>query len=613
MESRNLTNMSGVNATASEPRREGDPMKSPRGLRTVGCLAVVAALAGCTGRIGDAGKGGTGPGVSAGAGGTAGGGAVAQTGTGAGASGAAAPASTGSGLGTLAPPTQAPANPGSVVLRRLNADEYDNTVRDLLGTTLTPGDSFPGDDLGAQFTTVGAALSLSPTYVQAYANAATLLIEDLFAAPAARQQTILTCDVTTGGDACARTIVTGFASKAFRRPAITSEVDSLMTAVSSAKTAGGTETDGLKAALEAVLVSPYFIFKPELDPSGATGPHRVSAYELATRLSYALWSTMPDATLISAAAAGQLSTDAQVQAQVERMLADSRASALLDEFAGNWLDFSTVESVVPDPTTFPNFTATIAHSMRLEARSFIRDYLNSNQPVSNMFTSGFTYIDANLAKQYGMSAMAGTANADGLWRVPTTGTQRIGLLTLGSILTTTSLSTRTSPVRRGDFIYERLLCGTIAAPPPNIVPLAPTTSMSLRQTLAAHRANPACAGCHNIMDPLGLGLENYDAVGEYRTMDGTFPVDASGTLTDGTMFTGAPQMSAALAQDPRFSPCMTQSFMTYAIGRLMNQPDDVSWANYLSHQAQATNGSLGAIIRDVILSDAFRSRQAASM
>jgi hypothetical protein len=585
-------------------------MESLRTIKTAGCVTLMVALAGCTGRIGGIGKGGTGTGV-AGKGTLGGIGASGGAGNSQSGNGATGATASGTGLGTSPVPAQAPANPGTVVLRRLDAMEYDNTVRDLLGTQLTPGAAFPGDDLGAQFTTVGSALSLSPTYVEAYANAASALIDDLFAAPAARQQTVITCSVVTGGDACARAIVTAFAGKAFRRPATSTDVDALMTPVATAKTlAGATATDGLKAALAAVLVSPYFLFKPEIDPA-TPGPHPLGQYELATRLSYALWGSTPDATLLAAAAAGQLTTDAQVKAQVVRLLADSRASTVLDEFAGDWLGFSSIESHDADPTVFPAFTPTLAHSMRLEARSFIRDFLSSTQPVTDMFNAGFTYIDANLAAQYGLPATPGTVGPDGLWRVDTTMSQRVGLLTLGSVLTGTSQPTRTSPVLRGDFIYERLLCGTIGSPPNNVQALTqPTVTMTVRQALEAHANNPACAGCHSIMDPLGFGLENYDAVGSYRTMDGTSAVDATGTLTDGMMFNGARELSTALAQDPRFVPCMTQSFMTYAIGRLMNQANDVDWANYLAHEAQSANGSMSSVIDSVVLSSAFRTRQA---
>ena len=574
-------------------------MESLRRLNTFGMVALAIALGGCSGKVvSKSGDGNTGTGSVANNGGTSSSGSGSGTtsptgggtpnGTATGANNGTTPGGTanntpGGPAGSVPTnnvatqvPVTAPTNPGVVTLRRLNASEYNNTVRDLLGTTLTPGTGFPSDDLGAEFTTVGSSLSLSPTYVQAYENAAFTLMDELFAAPAARQSTVLTCNVTTAGDTCARTIISAFARRAFRRPVTTAQVDALMTAVSSAKTLGATPTDGLKAGLAAVLMSPYFIFKVETDPAGTSGSHRLNAYELATRLSFALWGSIPDATLSAAADAGQLATDDQVKAQIDRMLADPKSGALLDQFAGAWLDFNSIVGHQVDAKTFPNFAATLTNSMRLEARNFVQDFLASAQPVSAMMTASFTYVDAGLAKYYGLAA-TGTPGADGTWKADTSATQRAGLLTLGSVLTTTSL------------------------------PL--DSSLSLRASLEAHRSSPACSGCHSIMDPLGFGLENFDATGSYRTMDGTSAIDASGTLTDGTAFNGAKQMGAALAKDARFAPCLTQKFMTYAIGRLMNQPDDANWASYLAQQAQVANGSLGSVLRTVMLSEAFRSRQ----
>jgi hypothetical protein len=602
-----------------------EPVKS---LKTLGMIALGIGLASCTGKVvGKTGTGSTGSGtgvsgpVSSGSGtGTAstgssgspsgsGSGTTATGTTGAGTTGAApAGGAPTSGVGNATAPATAPTNPGVVVLRRLNAAEYNATVHDLLGTTLTPANGFPADDLGGEFTTVGSSLSLSPNYVREYENAAFALMDDLFAAPQ-RLASIVTCSVDTGGDACARTIVTALARRAFRRVPTTAQIDTLMTPVASAKTLGLTATDGLKAALSAVLMSPYFIFKVETDPAGTTGMHRLNAYELATRLSYAIWGSMPDATLSAAADANQVTTDAQLGVQIDRMMADPRASSLLDQFAGAWLDFNSIVGHEVDTTVFPAFTDATAASMRLEARNFIQDFLSSTQPASSMLTANFTYVDAGLAKAYGLSATGAKPGADGTWRADTSATQRSGLLTLGSILTTTSLPTRTSPVRRGDFIFSRLLCGTIPPPPDNVSTLPLDTSLSLRASLEAHRSSPACSGCHSIMDPLGFGLENFDGVGNYRTLDGTTPIDATGTLTDGTPFNGAKEMGAALSKDPRFAPCITQKFMTYSIGRLMNQPDDANWANFLAQQAQLTNnGSLGSVIRTVLLSEAFRSR-----
>jgi hypothetical protein len=225
-----------------------------------------------------------------------------------------------------------------------------------------------------------------------------------------------------------------------------------------------------------------------------------------------------------------------------------------------------------------------------------------------MLNAKFTFANSALATHYGLTA-SGASNTQFV-RVDTSNAPRAGLLTLGALLTNTSFASRTSPVRRGEFVFSHLLCDTVPPPPPD-VPTLPenATSGTLRQRLEQHRADPNCSGCHTLMDPIGFGLENYDAIGVYRTQDGAAAVDATGTLPDGRSFNGAIELGNILANDPRFSLCATKKFMSYAIGRLVNQPDDPAWASYLSGRSQASGGSLPSLIRTVLLSDSFRSRQ----
>ena len=380
--------------------------------------------------------------------------------------------------------------------------------------------------------------------------------------------------------------------------------------VAAAKTLGATPVDGLKAALTGVLISPFFLYKIEFDPNPLSGPvRRLNPYELATRLSYSLWSTMPDATLSAAADAGQLATDDQVTAQITRMLADPRANTLLDNFSAKWLDFVSLDSHDVDPTIFPSYSSAVEASMKAEARRYMQEFLQNPLNVARILDSRFTFIDANLATFYGLTR-PGATNATDLIKVDTTGTQRQGLLTLGAFLTTTSYANRTSPVRRGQYVFQRLLCDDVPAPPPNVPQLSEmvVVGQTLRQRMEAHRANSACATCHSLMDPIGFGLENYDGVGAYRTTDSGAMVDSSGVLPDGTAFNGAVQLGGILAKDARLPQCVTQKFMIFAIGRLLNQPNDGAWIGYLTARAQATDGSLASIIRTVLLSDAFRSR-----
>jgi hypothetical protein len=455
-------------------------------------------------------------------------------------------------------------------------------------------------------------LSLSPAYVIAYEAAAHALVADLYAGDAARRARVVSCNIDTGGDACARTVLGAFARRAWRRPVTAEEVNGLLLPVTTARTLGATPTDGLRHALAAVLLSPHFVFKVEIDPDPASSaPHRVGPHELATRLSYALWASMPDDALSAAADSGQLDTDEQLTGQINRMLADPRADALLDEFAAQWLDYKSLEAHEVDTRLFTRYTPALARSMKLEARRFVQEFLRSDLPVAEMLSARFTFLDGALATHYGLTRTGGAAAGD-LVRVDTSSAPRSGLLTLGAFLTATSFPTRTSPVKRGEFIFKRLLCGEIDQPPPDVpaLPDDPQTGLTLRQRLEAHRSAPACMGCHVIMDPLGFGLENYDAIGAYRTMDGTAPVDARGALPDGTAFNGAAELSAALSGDPRFAECFTRKFMTFAIGRLLNQADDPTWVSHLAGSAGSSAGSLGQIIRTVLLSEGFRSRQA---
>lgn len=520
------------------------------------------------------------------------------------ADGGAATPNGGNGTG----PNSPPGDPGIVTLRRLNHTEYNNTVRDLLGTQLKPAADFPADDLGGGFDTVGSALSLSPAYVLAYERAAYALVDELFA-DATRRARLVPCNIDSGGETCARSVLETFARKAFRRPASGAELDALLLPVSKAQQLGATPSEGLKHAMVAVLLSPLFLFKSEGQRAEGVS-HRLSPHEIATRLSYALWSTMPDEALATAADAGKLASDAEIGAQIDRMLADRRADALLDTFAAQWLDYADLTTHEVEPKAFPRYTPTLARSMQSEARRFVEEFLRSSMPVEQMLSARFTFVDAALATHYGLPAPSGATNNQ-LARVDTSAAPRSGLLTLGAFLTTTSFSARTSPVKRGDFVFSRLLCGTIAPPPPDVPALAEgMDSLSLRERLEQHRANPACAGCHNLMDPIGFGLEQYDAIGAYRTRDKAGEIDATGTFPSGDSFNGALELSTLLAADPRFQRCVTKKFLTFAVGRLLEGPADGAWVERVAAQAQANGGSLKSIIRSVLLSDVFLSRGA---
>lgn len=497
-----------------------------------------------------------------------------------------------------------PAAFSPIVMRRLNREEYDATVRDLLGAELRPGRGFPTDDLSSGFPTVGAALSLSPAYVLAYEAAAHALVDDLFASPT-RLAVHVPCDVASGGDECARTVLSEFARKAWRRPVSAEEITGLLHPLTVARAQGSTAVEGLRHAMAAVLLSPYFLFKVEVSEGALDG------YEMATRLSYSLWGTMPDESLFAAAARGELTDDAGLAAQVARMLQDPRSRALVEHFASRWLDYHDLEKHEVNAALFSDFTPALAESMKEEANAFFYDALQSSMPVPDMLTSQHTFVDEPLGAYYGLSSSRPPETASGPWRVDATPASRGGLLTLGALLTHTSLTSRTSPVKRGDFVFKHMLCGEIPPPPPGVEGVPDTGAAAgetLRQRMERHSQDPSCRGCHQVMDPIGFGLENYDAIGRFRTHDGASPVDASGVMPDETTFDGAQELAQILADDPRFSYCVTKHFMTYALGSVMKEDLDEQWAQYLTQEAAAVDGSLRSMITQVVLSPPFRQR-----
>ncbi|HVZ75407.1 MAG TPA: DUF1592 domain-containing protein [Polyangia bacterium] len=551
--------------------------------------ALALALSACTGQvISPSGRasGGSGPSVGAG--------------------GSSAPSGTG---GSSSDVPLAGTDPGRVTVHRLNRAEYNNTVRDLLGDTSQPANAFPPDDRSFGFDNISDVLTVSPVHTQMYQAAAATLVTTALAG-AARAK-LLTCDLTTG-ETCARTVLRAFGRKAWRRPLTDAEVDHLMIPVTLARTNGDTWETGVGLALQATLVSPYFLYRVELDPSPTSAtPHALTGWELATRLSYFLWSTMPDDALSAAADAGALSDPAKLRAQVTRMLADPKASALVDNFAGQWLYTRMVDEVTPDPTMFPNFDAALRDAMKQETYMMFRDVVFGGLSLQKLLLSDYTYANDRLAKHYGMAPLTGSA----MQKVALgPDAHRTGFLTHGSFLTVNSHPTSNSPVLRGKWILEQLMCQTIA-PPPNAAAAKLDTStagtQSLRQRLETHHMNP-CAVCHVVMDPLGFGLENYDPIGAYRTMDGTFPVDASGKLPDGRTFDGAAELSQLVAKDDGFAACATQKLYTYALGRA---PDDspnhmdpallYGYANAL----RAGGYQLPELIAAIVTGDTFTKRR----
>ena len=380
---------------------------------------------------------------------------------------------------------------------------------------------------------------------------------------------ILICTQETPG--CARTILTSLATRAFRRPLRTGEIDPYLKIFALVRSRGDSFKEGIIASAGAVLIAPDFLYRIEDSPhttAAATG------YELATRLSYFLWSSTPDAELMRLAGEHKLHEPSVLAAQVRRMLADEKANALVDNFAGQWLQFRNIDVVRPDGQKFRQFDDGLRHSMRRETELFVENIVRRDGSLLDFLDADYTFLDERLARFYGVPGVSGPE----FRRVDMTNTKRGGgVLAQGSILTISSYATRTSPVLRGKWILENLLNAPPPPPPPSVPALDDTKvgqSASLRQQMEAHRANAVCASCHSKMDPLGFGLENLDAIGQWRDKDGNFPVDASGVLPGGQKFEGPTELKALLLQRrDAFVAGVAEKILTYALGRGLERYD----------------------------------------
>ena len=406
-------------------------------------------------------------------------------------------------------------------------------------------------------------------------------------------------------DACARKILTNFAGKAWRRPVTPAELSKLLRFVELAAREGDSFENGIQLAVKAVLVSPQFLFRMERE----SGTRALNGYELASRLSYFLWSSMPDEALLRAAADGSLGRPEGVEAQLRRMLADPKAKALATNFAGQWLELRNLDSVSPDPKRFPEWDADLREAMRRETLLFFSTLLTEDRSILDLLDGKFTFLNERLAKHYGIPGVTGR----NFRRIELDGAQRSGVLTQASVLTVTSYPTRTSPVQRGLWVLENFLAAPPPAPPADVPPLDEEkigTAVTLRQQMERHRADPGCAVCHTKMDALGFGLENYDPVGAWRSQDGQFPVDSAGALPGGRAFTNPAELKTILRADAEaFTQCLTEKMLTYALGRGLS-PADRPVVRAIAKKVESEGYKLSTLIRAISLSPPFGQRSA---
>jgi len=410
--------------------------------------------------------------------------------------------------------------------------------------------------------------------------------------------------------ACAQTIVSTFARRAFRRPVTAAETAPFAKLYTLAREQGDSFQEGIATALQGVLVSPNFLFRVERDRPGQFAP--IDNYELASRLSYFLWSSMPDRALTAAAAQGTLRQSAVLAAQVRRMLRDPKSRALVDNFAGQWLQFKNIDVMKPDIGKFPEFEDNLRLSMRRETELFLEHLIRDDASVLEILDAKHTYLNERLARFYGIEGVTGPE----FRRVDMSNTERGGgILAHASTLTISSYSTRTSPVLRGKWILETLLNAPPPPPPPAVPSLDESKvgeSVSLRQQMEAHRKNPACASCHSRMDPLGFGLEDLNAIGAWRTMDGKFPVDSAGELPGGRAFHGPAELKTLLLQDKdAFVRSLTSKLLNYALGRGLERYDRPV-VSQIASRLPMSNYRFSALVLDIVNSLPFQQRRPAA-
>ncbi len=520
---------------------------------------------------------------------------------------------------------------GDVMSRRLNRMEYENTLRDLLGIEVEVADMFPADGAGGEgFDNDGSALFLSAIQMEKYLAAADLAIETALPARASTtldaEQFALRSNAdevvearyaafrleapARGEDAraAAQSALYDFTRRAWRRTPDEEAMARILGVYDEAIARGSRYESAVKLAMKGVLVSPHFLFLAEPQPP-ERGNYMLGGFELASRLSYFLWSSMPDEELLSLAEADGLKDPNVIQAQVKRMLRDPKADAMGKFFGGQWLGITQLaETTRPDPERFPEFGPGLKDSMKAEAYAFFNGIVREDRSLLDLIDSDYQYVNKELAGLYGIEGVEG----DSLQRVQVANASRGGVLGMAAVLTATSHSLRTSPVLRGKWVMEQILGAHVPPPPPN-VPALPeddhnTEGLTFRQQLEVHREKEECAGCHKTMDQLGFGLENYDPIGRWRETQAEQPIDASGVLPSGETFNGAAELKATLMkQKDEFAKNLTRKMLGYALGRGLNRYDNCVVEDCME-ALRANEYQPSALISEIVLSYPFRHR-----
>jgi Protein of unknown function (DUF1592)/Protein of unknown function (DUF1588)/Protein of unknown function (DUF1587)/Protein of unknown function (DUF1595)/Protein of unknown function (DUF1585) len=502
-------------------------------------------------------------------------------------------------------------------LRRLTRGEYNNTVRDLLGDRTAPADRFPPDEVSGGFSNNAAVLGVSPLLAEKYQEAA----EALAAAAVKDLPALVGCDFSGAAEqACARQFVQRFGRRAYRRPLAAADTDRLM-ALYQAGRAGGSFAEGIEVVLRAVLQAPAFLYRIEGRPgapgrAGSSPLAPLDGYEVATRLSYFLWGTMPDDALLTAAERNALATADQIEAAARRMLADPRARPVAAEFHRQWLGLTALDRLAKDARAYPEFDDELRAGMRAETAAFVEAaYFGSERTLATLLASDRGFVTPALARLYGVPPPAG-AQPTAVQPVALPRDQRAGLLTQAGFLAVHALPDQSSPVNRGKLVREQILCQPMPPQPPGLMVTPPEVDprKPTRERFAQHAADPQCATCHQLMDPIGFGFERYDGLGRFRTTDGGRAVDDSGEVTaadgSGFRFQGARELGEQLAASAVVEQCLATQWYRFAFGRLEGPGDQCSLRELQAAFAGARD--LGELLVALTRTEAFRHRPAST-
>jgi hypothetical protein len=520
-------------------------------------------------------------------------------------------------------------DPGRVTLRRLNRVEYHNTIRDLLGVDFDAVGIFPPDDTGHGFDDIGDVLTLPPMLLEKYIAAANEIISRAMPKPSSKDYGKFFPKPIPAAAAerraYARELLEDFARRAFRRPPDERTLNRLVDLAETIYQEPGKTFDaGIAGGMTAVLSSPRFLFLEErAEPGGSVKYPLIDEYSLASRLSYFLWSSMPDDQLLRLAEKHELRKN--LPAQVDRMLKDKRSEALIEDFAGQWLRARDIETIALAPREIlareknldenarealaQDLSYQLRHAMRRETEMTFEYVLRQDRSLLELLDSDYTFLNGQLAEHYGIAGVFGDEMR--LVKLPAD-SPRGGVMTEGTVLGVTSNPTRTSPVKRGLFILDNLLGTPPPPPPPNVPPLEAASVHStnrvptLRETLAAHRENPLCSSCHNRMDPLGLALENFNALGQWRDQEFNEPIDGSGKLLTGESFAGPKELKQILVKNHSadFYRTVTEKMLIYALGRGLEYYD-VETTDQIVARIEAAHGRSSAMIAGIIESAPF--------